>query len=396
MAIDQIRRRTRKRPESDVAGKHAAADPLEPGPAELKAVAEEIRREFPLVLERSGLIIYDVDPHHLQAQWQLSADDLARAQSSFPAGGHKIGLLLRLRRLLPDGTMEEVASLSRKAGTAGLQGQALFEVQEVDAAYQAELGLASEDGGWLLLERSNQLQPARSVRVSVRPRVVGQATAVPVHREPWDQGGDSLAEAVPIEGRITLREMDRESSAEGSVADRESVVEPALAASSAPLEPVFPLPIQVGRLAPIPPSERKGPFAWEDATPGPASEQPWNLQAPQAPAAGGENASWADLPPPLLPSTQPPEGADHVYDPRGALSSRELSGNRATSAALEVHAELRIWGRASPGSTIDLFGVTVRVGADGYFSLRRYLEDPALVSRALERTGPSSEETDTE
>ena len=387
----ELTRKTRKSPDADAAGRHGAAASVELDPTELVAVAEEIRREFPLVLDRSGLVLYDVDPHRLQAQWQLSVSDLAQAKNAFPARGSSARLLLRLRRLLPNGTSEDVASLSRNAGAVGPQGLALFEVPGGDAAYQAELGLASEDGGWLLLERSNRFQPARPVRVPVGPHVVGQDAVARVHLEPREQGGDALAEAGPIEGRITHRGVSGGSVAGQSVAVHESGVEPALAAVGGPLDPVFPLPIQVRPLSPMPPSQRKGPFAWEDATLEISAEHPPNLQAPFGPAADAGDASWVDLPPPLLPSAQPSEGDDRFYDPRGALSSRELSGGRTSSAQLELHAELRIWGRAAPGSVIDVFGMKVHVGSDGTFSLFRSLDDSALLFQALERIDPSTE-----
>jgi hypothetical protein len=80
-----------------------------------------------------------------------------------------------------------------------------------------------------------------------------------------------------------------------------------------------------------------------------------------------------------------------TFDPREALSSGVFL-SVGGAADLEIHAELHVWGRAAPGSLIDVFGRQVRVGEDGRFSLRRSLDDPGLVARALvaEGTEPGS------
>jgi hypothetical protein len=176
-----------------------------------------------------------------------------------------------------------------------------------------------------------------------------------------------------------------------------------LAAAGTPLTPEFPLAVPMA-----PPAAPAGrvvltvtevlaaaaardralalPGAPEPPAPRPRAEQRGvpiaaGAPAPIPPAAAPEMApgAWPELPPPILPTGEaagmPP------FDPRGALSSGVFLSSGP--ADLEIHAELHVWGRAAPGARIDVFGRQVRVGADGRFSLRRSLDDPGLLARAL-------------
>jgi len=95
-------------------------------------------------------------------------------------------------------------------------------------------------------------------------------------------------------------------------------------------------------------------------------------------------AESVDMPPPLLPSspelnTATADMPGPIYDPRAALSSAVLSGGALPPLPdLELHAELIVHGRAAAGSTVDLFGHPIAVGADGRFYIRRPIEVSAL------------------
>jgi hypothetical protein len=71
------------------------------------------------------------------------------------------------------------------------------------------------------------------------------------------------------------------------------------------------------------------------------------------------------------------------YDPRAALSSAALRGSVGKLAELDMRAELVVHGRARPGALIDLFGLSIRVGEDGLFSVRCSVADPKILSLAL-------------
>ena len=59
--------------------KQAGSQPATEGPlarADLRAISDEITREFPLTGEQSGVVLMDVDPHRLHAYWNLWSETL--------------------------------------------------------------------------------------------------------------------------------------------------------------------------------------------------------------------------------------------------------------------------------------------------------------------------------
>lgn len=148
------------------------------GPDRLRAVAAGIEREFPLTSRRTLLSLFDLDPDQLQAQWQVESGQLALVRGAFPVGLQ--GIHQRLRLLREDAGQLEVAALSLPAGELDAQGVARFLVSGGPGVlYRAELGLATPEGGWILLARSNLATlPPRPLRL-IPPRPVGFAG----HRE---------------------------------------------------------------------------------------------------------------------------------------------------------------------------------------------------------------------
>ncbi|MFZ1575676.1 MAG: hypothetical protein WAT36_10675 [Chromatiaceae bacterium] len=143
-------------------------------PDRLLAVAAGIEREFPLTSRRTLLSLFDLDPDQLQAQWQVESGQLALVRGAFPVGLQ--GIHQRLRLLREDAGNMEVAALSLPAGELDAQGVARFLVSGgPDVLYRAELGLATPEGGWILLARSNLATlPPHPLRVTP-PRPLGFA-----------------------------------------------------------------------------------------------------------------------------------------------------------------------------------------------------------------------------
>ncbi len=143
-------------------------------PDRLRAVAAGIEREFPLTSRRTLLSLFDLDPDQLQAQWQVESGQLALVRGAFPVGLE--GIHQRLRLLREDAGQLEVAALSLPAGELDAQGVARFLVSGGPGViYRAELGLATPEGGWILLARSNLATlPPRPLRVTP-PRPAGFA-----------------------------------------------------------------------------------------------------------------------------------------------------------------------------------------------------------------------------
>jgi len=175
-------------------------------------------------------------------------------------------------------------------------------------------------------------------------------------------------------------------------------VEAALAAIGEPLYPAFPNlepdDSPLGRSASLEsaPLEKALGRVWS---------QDQSLEFPsgilQNPAPHSETATdlppgaeQVDMPPPLLPSSPGLDAATDampgpLYDPRAALSSAVLSAGMGPSVPdpdMEIHAELIVQGRGTPGSKVDLFGCPIAVGADGCFYIRQSIDISTLQSLA--------------
>ena len=188
--------------------------------ARLRALAAEVERAFPLTCRRTLLILADLDPDQLQAQWQVEPGLLALVKGGFPADLAGVGPRLRLLRV--DAGDREVATLSLPNGRGDASGVARFLVSGgPGVSYRAELGLASPEGGWLLLTRSNV------ATVPLQSREVGTTLMTSAEvGEGVGAGGEELT--IPLD--------------------------PTLADPGVPLTPVFPMPILPEAMAgqPIP------------------------------------------------------------------------------------------------------------------------------------------------
>lgn len=203
---------------------------------------DEITETFPPVAERSTLLLYDIDPDELQAQWQLTLADLAAGRSAFPSGQAPGARVLKLVRRTGQGDSE----LLERVYNPGAEdfGIVRLPAPAIGGEVYAELGLESADGGWLLLSRSNAL--------ALSPRALRTA---PVETP--------LAKA-----RFTAPAMVK--------------IDSALAATAPSLEPVFPQTGVARRtpspLAPAGFSETQMPFAFARM---PETETDWVVESNQ-------------------------------------------------------------------------------------------------------------------
>ena len=179
--------------------------------ARLRAIAARVERAFPLTCRRTLLILSDLDPDQLQAQWQVEPGHLALVRGGFPSGLD--GVRPRLRLLRVDAGDREVAALSLPDGGGQEGGVVRFLVSGgLGTRYRAELGLASPEGGWLLLTRSEVAS------VPNRPPEV-ESICRDFPSNPAEASGAGEA---PIAASV--------------------LVDPTLADPGVPLAPVFPLP----------------------------------------------------------------------------------------------------------------------------------------------------------
>lgn len=344
-----------------------AAASVDPGRIELDAealrvISDEIDRDFGTELKRSALVLYDLDPTHLQAQWYVTPQQVGQALSAFPGSPSELTQVLRLCRLDRDGRTQVVETSRQGRGSEPCRGHESFRLAKGAASYECELGLESGAGGWLLLVRSNRIQVASP---AVPPPAIGF---------PFGEIQASRPSGILVD---EFQEMP---------------VEEALAAVGETLDPLFP------NTGPV-----IDPLAWQRASA--SAEVPGRQDsvatvalalpdsAPEsATEAGGaatEPLSWASggMPPPLLPSDQDRERRTTdmpgpLYDPRAALSSAALRGSHSDGNDLEVWAELVVQGKGRPGARVELFGLPVRIGSDGRFCVRRAVDAALLLSVA--------------
>ena len=360
-----------------------------PSPAVQRAASEEIAREFPLVIRRTCLLLFDVDPEHLQAQWQIRQEDLDRAPRAFPGDASSVRPLLRLRQI--DGAargriVED--ELSKPVGAQGIEGVSRFRVADQGALFQAELGLASQNGGWLMLVRSNQVRPPRRARAPIprpdrpdpAPRL-GQ-TSRALEQAPRQAPGD--LSATRLTGESTAPPPDL-----------------TLFAGGRGLTPVFPLASPKAGWAPNDTFARLTALMQPARFAGDSIPLPvCDLHRASARSSGPGDAGWDpdrfdagldDSPPRPSGSSGGAVGETGVlsfYDPYNALSSAVAFGHGG-GVDMEVHAELLIRGRARPGSEVEIFSQRLRVDGEGRFSLIYPVDDPLMLSLILARPGGS-------
>lgn len=307
-------------------------------PERLRAVAAGIEREFPLTSRRTLLSLFDLDPDQLQAQWQVESGQLALVRGAFPVGLE--GIHQRLRLLREDAGHLEVAALSLPAGELDAQGVARFLVSGGPGVlYRAELGLATPEGGWILVARSNLATlPPRPLRL-IPPRPPGfggegetagaprpPAALVPSSEEvapPWDptlaDTGLALAPEFPQPPTWAVSAVGEGSPPAGAPRSRSASGRksppPVIARNPPPGREASPVAVRAAPLAPAP-----GPCPADlSASAGPSSPQ--RLPSP------GPSAS---LPPPARSDPTSPLLA--TFDPRGTHSSPGSGVTAATGA----------------------------------------------------------------
>ena len=339
----------------------SGADPFDLDAEALRVLSDEIARDVAPELRRTALVLYDLDPTHLQAQWFVAPEDLAYALGAFPGEPETLRQVLRLCRLYRDGRSQLVEGSNQGVGTAPSQGRKGFTLAGEGDSYECELGLESGDGGWLLLVRSNRIE-----------------MTVPAVSPP---GGAALAGETLARDSIRIVSEDI----------HEVSVEMALAAIGEPLDPVFP---NTGPVIEPPAWWRTKVPDREEAVARASSALPdWITDSsPENSGAATDPVAQASegMPPPLLPSdqgfgTRAGEMPGPLYDPRAALSSAALRGREPQGNDLDVRAELIVQGKGRPGARVELFGLPVRIETDGHFHVRRSVDAALVLSLALGR-----------
>jgi hypothetical protein len=378
--------------------------------ADLAVVAAQIAEEFPLVLDRTSLVLLDVDPGHFHAFWTLAQADLDQTDAAFPDGGGPPETVIRLRRLRPDGGAEDLATLPLSGAS---RGDTRFSLPNDDAAYQAEIGLRNAGGGWLLLARSNQSRLPRPVGVPI-PAWNGVETSAPgaapdpdINGQPHGPQAGVAAPATELEIAIPaaaqgVTERAPEpgtrparwvlDTASGRLSDARlllaepSAFSPAGRADWLTTQHPTDLAEMCGDSKPIQPWEPAIPADWHWPWPGQSGPHAQGEIHSALGTPGGDlhrslHAGDAAAPSPLGSTAAPePNGAATPVHPPGPISSFALG--RGPESPL-VEAEVLVHISARPGTLIELYGRPLRVGPAGHSTLRLPVTDTALLRLLL-------------
>lgn len=342
--------------------------PIDLIPPDLAADSVDLVPSFPLGALGTDLVLYGGASGELRVHWYLVRDDFEKAAASFPNGGHGASAVIRLLREHPNGGAEpfEERTLATQRDGSGEMG---FQIPPDHGRYRTELGLTNQDGGWLMLARSNSLDNAVSVGLSLPTRpVLGQEPVMvmaPVF------GVDTASPVSPRGGEVQGLKIDPTLEGPADAGPAESL--PVRRLECARVFPLADLPDAV----------------MPHGAPIQALIQ--GLGVPEQPLSVhrvSEDALQSMSGPDLVSGAS--EISDSAIPLRVGVKIHTLTYERPPerTVGVELEAELRISGRASPNSVIDLFGMPYWVGSGGRFQFDVRVEDPQLLRQALEAAPP--------
>ncbi|HYN37810.1 MAG TPA: DUF4912 domain-containing protein [Rhodospirillales bacterium] len=386
----------------------------------MRRVAEEVRAAFPRPLQAPQLVLIDVDPRHVHAFWTLSAAAVDAARGELGDGGRDAAMVLRITETALDGD-----GPAFDIEVVGLQGQCYVDIWGEARNYRGDLALRRGDGSLRPLAGPAPVELPRSGPVEEAAPAPAPADAVPA----------PAVNAAPLPA-ATAAPLPAENAAPF----------PALAAAAEPVRHPFPLPptepgvydatvlpgVLPGTLPgtlpgappvglpPLPKEAAAPPAADMPAPPVPSFQalpEPVAHPFPLPPTEPGEYVPEgliggfvpADAPPP--PEASPPPAAEAAPGASGGKTSGDGAGGAPAgdgaggapagalplenvltlssfalgreSVEFEINAELHIFGRARPGTQLQLFGRPVALRPDGTFSITRPLPNGALVLSSL-------------
>jgi hypothetical protein len=345
--------------------------------------------DFPDTASGTQLVLYQTGDGSVELRWHLAPAAIAHARRVFPAPSARP--LLRLRLTGADGGgARTLADAGLDDDTAAASGLAHYGGDDAQGRLVAEIGLATGDGGWLLIARSNGLSAAAPVGAAfvrerryaeqrqpdglrpdtLRPDKLRPAATDHQSPDPAHPPGDDAAPAMRIEPQGPV-ELPVELPA--AFSPEFPLIEPELSGLELAAPPSMPLPLSQHGLDPG--DEPTAQSAEEPppggvvprlrrSKPGAGSVEPG--QSDPAPTASGRPES----------GTEPPSA-----DPRAPIAGSGPLQRAVLDASLS--AELLVRGSAPPNTLLDLGGHPYRVGPGGRFELRVPIRDPELVQRLL-------------
>ena len=390
---------------------------------------------FPDTASGTHLVLYQTEDGAVDLRWRIAPVDIAHARAAF--GGADSHAVLRLYHLGGRGDDRLMAHADLGSDTNAEGGVAHYAGGDTQGLLRAEIGLASADGGWLLVARSNALpaaapvagpfQRAHAPAPAAPPTVAALAGTAP--RGAPSVAGPTAPAAVPAAPE-QLRPGSEQPASQRSEPPRPApqLPEPQIPAPPRPeplrLTPEFPLvqpvlsALAAAGAAPggldAPPQTPAGDPA-RDAAAGAAAGAGTSPGAPAAAglpvgAGGGNDASLGPAlplgradgqPPPEPPpggvvprlTQRPPRTSPGApgqpaaaADGRSQQQAQPAPGSgpvRPAAGEATLVAELVVHGSAPPHTLLDLGGHTYRVGPGGRFELRIPIRERDVILRVL-------------
>ncbi len=339
--------------------------------------------DFPDTSTGTHLVLYQARDGAVHLRWRIDAAHLAHVRAGF--GDTDAHPLLRLHQTDAVGGERLVADVCFATDADAQNGYARYDGSDAVGRLRAEIGLASADGGWLLIARSNGLLAAGRADGRRLP-VVSTALATATFAD----GAAAIGAAEPAAAAVSV----------------EKTTEPLH------LAPEFPLvePLPSAPVASAQPAGGPGLAGGLDAGPrtgdgtgqgGPRSglsggaprradpslgSAAGQTRKGHAMGAGPPGAAQAPEPPPggVVPRLEvrrpPPPAAPALPSPSPTAGSGPL---RACADGASLRAELVLHGSAPPHTLLDLGGHPYRVGTGGRFVLHVPIGEHQVIMRVL-------------
>ncbi len=356
---------------NDRGGGAAPATPTDPSLASPGHDGATSTAAFPETVVGTRLVLYQTEDGAVDLRWHIDPADIAQARAAF--GTTEAHPVLRLHRLGTAGDNQPLADADLGDDRDAEGGLAHYAAPDAEGLLQAEIGLTSDDGGWLLIARSNGLPAAAAVGVDFL-KAPGP-TVDPTAEDPQDGGNpDDGPQTPPLRLKPEF-----------------PLVEPVYSERARSAPPDSAAPVAVGGHTPVAPALRAHNRHGMDLSLG-AVQQHTDLAALGIGLPGTADAS----PPPggVVPrlAPRPPQPPQIADTSRNAANSHRpeaqvpLPGSgplRPQADGASLHAELVVHGSAPPYTLLDLGGHAYRVGPGGRFVLHIPIGEHQVIMRVL-------------
>jgi hypothetical protein len=300
---------------------------------------------FPDTVEHAHFVLYQAMDGGLQLRWHLDALSLAYARDAFGKGSDAPTPVLRLHRLNGEGGFQVIADAPLDDRDLTVDGLADCEADAANGLLQAEIGLSTAAGGWVLVARSNRMQTITPVGASFL-----REPEPPLRAPLWAQV-DTVAASL---GQTLLSGARPPALQQAGVAPGTfPLVEPEPGAGTDAMPPIA--------------LKRVLSPAHGDGAPGQRDGQSEGKKEGKK-----EGKSEGQL-----------EGNKGGSRPIGPVPGSGPTHAFRADADRAIGAELLVHGSAVPGTLLDLGGHPYRVGAGGRFSFRVPITDPAFIMGLL-------------